>query len=320
MPAGRSVSPAIPPSSGKTILLNTHRFTIVGVAPAGFVGTEVAFAPEFWVPLMMAKQIEPGSTWLETRMDDNLFVIGRLKPGVTVEQAKAQLDGITGQMAKEYPKENAGRSVLLMPPGLFIPDIRNSIFAFSGLLAVVGALVLLLACVNLANLLLARATERRKEIGIRLAVGASRARLVRQLLTESVMLSLAGGAVGLLLATWTNHLVEFDQVADRHRASFRSSHRLARPRLYPRPFDSDRDGLQPHSRVAIVQTRARARIERRKFNGGLSPFAPAQCAGHRAGRAFACPVDQCGIDRAQSAGRATHAAGIQSAERGRAFL
>ena len=192
---------------GQTILLNTHRFTIVGVAPAGFVGTEVAFAPEFWVPLMMAKQIEPGSTWLETRADDNLFVIGRLKPGVTVAQAKAQLDGLTTQMATEYPKENAGRRVLLMPPGLFIPDIRNSIFAFSGLLAAVGALVLLLACVNLANLLLARATERRKEIGIRLAVGASRARLVRQLLTESVMLSVAGGAVGLLLAAWTNHVV-----------------------------------------------------------------------------------------------------------------
>jgi len=192
---------------GQTILLNTHAFTIVGVAPAGFVGTEVAYAPEFWVPMMMAKQIEPGSTWLDARDSDNLFVIGRLKTGVTSAQAKAQLDGVTAQLAKEHPKENAGRSVLLMPPGLFIPDIRNSIFAFSGLLAVVGALVLLLACVNLANLLLARATERRKEIGIRLAVGASRARLVRQLLTESVMLSLAGGAVGLLLAGWTNHLV-----------------------------------------------------------------------------------------------------------------
>jgi predicted permease len=192
---------------GQTILLNTHAFTIVGVSPAGFVGTEVAFAPEFWVPLMMAKQIEPGSTWLEMRESDNLFVIGRLKTGVTVGQAKAQLDGITGQMAKEHPKENAGRSVLLMPPGLFIPDIRNSIFAVSGLLAVVGALVLLLACVNLANLLLARATERRREIGIRLAVGASRARLVRQLLTESVMLSVAGGAFGLLFAGWTNHVV-----------------------------------------------------------------------------------------------------------------
>ena len=192
---------------GRKILLNTHPFTVVGVAPAGFVGTEVAYAPEFWVPLMMAKQIEPGSTWLDMRESDNLFVIGRLKPDVTVEQAKAQLDTVTRRMAEEHPKENAGRSVLLMPPGLFIPDIRNSIFAFSGLLAVVGALVLLLACVNLANLLLARATERRKEIGIRLAIGASRGQLVRQLLTESVMLSLAGGAVGLFLATWTNHLI-----------------------------------------------------------------------------------------------------------------
>jgi predicted permease len=192
---------------GQKILFNTHPFTVVGVAPAGFVGTEVAYAPEFWVPLMMAKQIEPGSTWLDSRDSDNLFAIGRLKPGVTLEQAKAQLDALTIEMAKEHPQENAGRRVLLMPPGLFIPDIRNSIFAFSGLLAVVGALVLLLACVNLANLLLARATERRKEIGIRLAVGASRLRLVRQLVTESVMLSIAGGAVGLLLATWLNGVV-----------------------------------------------------------------------------------------------------------------
>ena len=192
---------------GRTVLINTHPFTIVGVAPKGFIGTEVAFAPEFWAPMSMAKQIEPGSTWLDSRASDNLFTIGRFKPGVTLAQAKADLDGITLQLAKEYPAENAGRRVLLMPPGLFIPDIRNSIFAFSGLLAVVGALVLLLACVNLANLLLARATERRKEIGIRLAVGASRARLVRQLLTESVMLSVAGGAVGLLLAAWTNYLV-----------------------------------------------------------------------------------------------------------------
>jgi predicted permease len=192
---------------GQKILLNTHPFTVIGVAPKGFVGTEVAYAPEFWVPMMMGKQIEPGSTWLDDRASDNLFVVGRLKAGTTVAQAKAHLDVITEQMAKEHPQENAGRRVLLMPPGLFIPDIRNSIFAFSGLLAVVGALVLLLACVNLANLLLARATERRKEIGIRLAVGASRSRLVRQLLTESVLLSVVGGGVGLLFAIWTNQLV-----------------------------------------------------------------------------------------------------------------
>jgi predicted permease len=192
---------------GRTVSLNNRTFIIIGVAPEGFVGTEVAYAPEFWAPIMMAKQLEPGSTWLDVRDSDNLFVVGRLKPGVTVAQAKADLEGITLQMAKEHPAENAGRGVRLMSPGLFIPDIRNSIFALSGVLAVVGALVLLLACVNLANLLLARATERRKEIGIRLAVGASRARLVRQLLTESVLLSVTGGAVGLLLAVWINHFV-----------------------------------------------------------------------------------------------------------------
>ncbi len=192
---------------GRTVSLNNRTFIIIGVAPEGFVGTEVAYAPEFWASIMMAKQLEPGSTWLDARDSDNLFVVGRLKPGVTVAQAKSELEGITLQMAKEHPAENAGRGVRLMPPGLFIPDIRNSIFALSGVLAVVGALVLLLACVNLANLLLARATERRKEIGIRLAVGASRARLVRQLLTESVLLSVTGGVVGVLLAAWINHFV-----------------------------------------------------------------------------------------------------------------
>ena len=159
---------------GRAVSFNNHPFTVIGVAPKGFVGTEVAYAPEFCVPLMMAKQIEPGSTWLDQRDSDNLFVIGRLKRERDSRAGEVQLEAITGQMAKEHPKENAGRGVLLMPPGLFIPNIRDSIFAFSGVLAVVGALVLFLACVNLANLLLARATERRKEIGIRLAVGASR--------------------------------------------------------------------------------------------------------------------------------------------------
>ena len=192
---------------GRTVTLNGRAYTIVGVAPKGFVGTEVAYAPQMWVPIMMAKEIELGSHWLDSRDSDNLFTVGRLKPGVSTKQAEAALSVLTAQLAKEYPKDDGGRGVRLIPPGLFIPSIRNAVFAFSSVLAVVGGLVLLLACVNLANLLLARAAGRRKEIAIRLAVGASRSRLVRQLLTESVMLSLAGGGFGLLLASWINHAV-----------------------------------------------------------------------------------------------------------------
>jgi predicted permease len=192
---------------GRTVSLNNVVFTVVGVAPKGFIGTEVAYAPEMWAPLMMGPVIEPGSKWLEQRDSNNLFAVGRLKPGVTKGQAEASLKALTLELAKEHPAENVGRGLELIPPGLFIPDIRNSIFAFTAVLTAIGALVLLLACVNLANLLLARATERRKEIAIRLAVGASRARLIRQLMTESVMLSLAGGFFGVLVAAWINQLV-----------------------------------------------------------------------------------------------------------------
>src|ERR1700731_2425122 len=134
---------ADPAIVGQTISLNNRAYTVVGVAPKGFAGTEVAYAPEFWVPIMMAKQIEPDSDYLESRDSDNLFVVGRLKPGVTRAQAEAALQTITLQLAKDFPKEDAGRGLKLIPPGLFIPDIRNGIFAFSFVLAAVGALVLL---------------------------------------------------------------------------------------------------------------------------------------------------------------------------------
>ena len=191
---------------GKTVQFNSRPFTVIGVAPKGFIGTEVAYDPEMFIPVMMATAIEPGSRWLERRDNSNLFTVGRLKPGVSEAQAKAELETITAQMAKDYP-ENVGRGIRLGKPGLFIPDIENSVFAFTGVLAAVGALVLLLACVNLASLLLTRATERRKEIALRLAIGASRQRLVRQLLTESLLISLSGGAAGVMLAAFINSAV-----------------------------------------------------------------------------------------------------------------
>lgn len=191
---------------GKTVEFNSRPFTVIGVAPKEFIGTEVAYDPEMFIPVMMAKTIEPGSTWIDKRDSNNLFTVGRLKPDVSFAKAKAELETLTAQLAKDYP-ENIGRGLRFGKPGLFIPDIANSVFAFTGVLAAVGALVILLACVNLANLLLARATERRREIAVRLAIGASRQRLVRQLLTESLLISLSGGAAGVLLASIINSAV-----------------------------------------------------------------------------------------------------------------
>ena len=196
-----------PKVAGRTLSINGRTFTVVGVTPEGFRGTEIAYVPEVFVPMMMAKEIEPGSDWLDSRDGDNLFVVGRLKPGVTRAQAESQLNTLTTQLGQEYPNEDGGRGLRLLTPGLFIPDIRNSVVGFSTVLMGVVGLVLLLACVNLANLLLARATERRKELAIRLAVGASRARIIRQLLTESVMLSLLGGLGGIAFAAWIIDIV-----------------------------------------------------------------------------------------------------------------
>jgi len=185
----------------KTVIINGRNFTIIGVAPQGFYGSEIAYRPEIWFPAMMQEQIE-GWSALETRGNSNFFAQGRLKPGVTMSQAEAELKAIAAQLAREFPNENEGMTVTLSPAGLLGAWIRGSIIGFAGVLMAVVGLVLLLACTNLANLLLARGAERRKEIAVRLAIGASRRRLVRQLLTESTLVSTLGGGLGLLLTYW----------------------------------------------------------------------------------------------------------------------
>ncbi|HSB09708.1 MAG TPA: ABC transporter permease [Blastocatellia bacterium] len=185
---------------GRDVIVNGRSYTVIGVAPEGFFGTEVIAAPELWFPVAMQAQLENGINWLDARQVDNLFVQGRLKPGVSTAQAQASLSEIARQLEREYPNDNEGKGIALSAPGLMGNSMRGPVLGFSGLLMIVVGLVLFLACVNLANLLLARAAERRREIAVRLALGASRFRLVRQLLTESVLLALAGGALGLLLA------------------------------------------------------------------------------------------------------------------------
>ena len=181
-------------------------YTIVGVTPPAFIGTEQIFTPEIFVPLAMAEQLDQ-TKWMDARGTQNDLAIGRLKPGISVKSAEAALNTIAGELGREYPKEDAGISIVLSPPGLGGSFLRGAVTGFSAVLMSVAGMVLLIACVNLASLLLARAADRRKETAIRLALGASRGQLLRQLLTESMLLSVAGGAAGILLAYWLVDLV-----------------------------------------------------------------------------------------------------------------
>ena len=191
-----------PSAVGSRVKLNGLDYTIVGIAPPQFSGTEVIYTPEIFVPMAMEPQIEPGNNDLDVRDNLNYFVVGRLKQGVTMPQVEAVFDSIADDLAREHPNENAGMKLRLSPGGLFGEFLRGTIRTFAAVLMTVAGLVLLIACVNLASLLIARASDRRKDTAIRLALGASRSDLIRQLLAESIVLSLAGGAAGLLLAFW----------------------------------------------------------------------------------------------------------------------
>jgi macrolide transport system ATP-binding/permease protein len=193
---------------GSTVRINGHEFTAIGVAPPEFTGTESIFTPEFWIPSMMQAWIEAGRTGLENRGDGQWFAFGRLNPGVGVAQAQAQLNSVVEKLGKEYPQVDEGMALSLTPPGLVDPGVRSGIIAFSGALMLTVILVLMIACTNLASLLSARAAQRRKEIAVRMAIGATRTRLARQLLTESVLLSVIGGAFGLMLGIFLMRVAE----------------------------------------------------------------------------------------------------------------
>ena len=190
---------------GKALTLNSMPYTIIGVAPKGFKGTfTFGSAEEIWIPTSMYPQILTGfaKEFFNDRRFLNALAVGRLKPGIGLNQAEASLKTIASQLEKDFPKDNGGRSIALTPltEAAVGVNLHDQISLAGTMLMTVVGLVLLIACANLANLLLARAARREKEMGLRAALGAGRPRLIRQMLTECVLLSLLGGATGLAIA------------------------------------------------------------------------------------------------------------------------
>lgn len=192
---------------GKTLAINGTTLTVVGVAPPAFTGAIGVVAPELWVPYAISTTIFRDTNRVTSHDHNSSIGLGRLKAGVTTAQAEAELAALTQRLVEAHPQQYKDVAGAVLLPSLAVPaQARGMIAGFTGILMVAVFFVLLIACANAANLLLARATARRAEMAVRAALGANRARLMRQLLTESVLLAGVGGVGGVLLTAWLTRL------------------------------------------------------------------------------------------------------------------
>ncbi|MGH9595124.1 MAG: ABC transporter permease, partial [Bryobacteraceae bacterium] len=191
---------------GKTLKLNSVAYTVVGITAQGFVGADPE-ATDVWIPLMMAQAIHAGPPPFENRNSGWLNLMGRLKPGVTLAQAKSELAVLAARFHAQDDGRARNTTTVVTPGGFLSPSQKSDILPFAFLVMAAVGLVLMIACANVANLQLTRGVARQKEMGIRTALGASRWRLVRQMVMESLLLSGAAGVLGLFFSWWAADLL-----------------------------------------------------------------------------------------------------------------